>query len=91
MPNGCLDAADLPQRCEVRFLPTPAAPISCPQNNARTDNREKVAGALRLGNRCAGLGLLPGSARMSRHFDGKRLLSGIVAKRLKGILVQRFQ
>jgi len=82
---AALDAADLHQLCKVHFLPMPPEQISCLQNNAREDDVEKAAEARRMGNHRAGLGLLPGSARMSRHFDGKRLRRGIAAKRFKGI------
>lgn len=75
-----LDAADLHQLCKVHFLPMPKDQISCLQNNARADDVEKAAKALRIGNHRAGLGLLPGSARMSRGFDGKLRRRGITAK-----------
>lgn len=75
-----LDAADLHQFCKVHFLPMPKDQISCLQNNAHADDVEKAAKALWIGNHRAGLGLLPGSARMSRGFDGKCLRRGITAK-----------
>lgn len=84
-------AADLHQLCKVHFLPMPKDQISCLQNNAHADEMEKAAETLRVGNCHAGLGLLPGSARMSRRFDGKRLRRGIAAKRFKGILVVNSQ
>lgn len=77
---AALDAADLHQLCKVHFLPMPKDQISCLQNNARADDVEKAAKALRIGNHRAGLGLLPGSACMSRGFDGKLLRRGITAK-----------